>query len=53
MQDFPQSENNNQTQIDYLSVEDRQKLVSAFVWLMKEDKKQNPALYQNNVKQDD
>ena len=31
-----------------LNTEDRQKLVSAFVWLIQEDKKQNPALYQIN-----
>jgi hypothetical protein len=29
------------------SLEDRQKLVSVFAWLIKEDKKQNPALYQS------
>lgn len=28
-----------------LSIEDRQKLVSVFAWLMQEDKKQNPDLY--------
>lgn len=31
--------------IDNLSLEDKQKLVGAFVWLIQEDKKQNPALY--------
>lgn len=29
-----------------LPVEDKQRLVGAFVWLIKEDKKQNPELYQ-------
>jgi len=29
-----------------LSIEDKQKLVGAFAWLIQEDKKQNPALYQ-------
>jgi len=29
-----------------LPLEDRQKLVGAFAWLIQEDKKQNPALYQ-------
>lgn len=29
-----------------LSLEDRSRLVGAFVWLIKEDKKQNPELYQ-------
>ena len=32
--------------IDELSLEDKQRLVGAFVWLIEEDKKQNPALYQ-------
>jgi hypothetical protein len=30
----------------HLSIEDRSRLVGAFVWLIEEDKKQNPALYQ-------
>lgn len=43
--------NNNQKQATTLSIsdlsrEDRSKLVEAFVWLIKEDKKQNSALYQ-------
>jgi len=29
-----------------LSIDDKQKLVGAFAWLIQEDKKQNPALYQ-------
>ncbi len=28
------------------SLEDKRKLVNAFMWLIKEDKKQNPELYQ-------
>lgn len=32
--------------IDELPLEDKQRLVGAFVWLIEEDKKQNPALYQ-------
>lgn len=28
-----------------MSLEDKQKLVGAFAWLLKEDKKQNPANY--------
>lgn len=28
-----------------VSIEDRQKLVGAFAWLIQEDKKQNPELY--------
>lgn len=33
-------------QIDELPLEDQQRLVGAFVWLIEEDKKQNPAFYQ-------
>ena len=33
-------------QMDELPLEDKQRLVGAFVWLIEEDKKQNPALYQ-------
>ena len=29
-----------------LSFEERERLVGPFVWLIQEDKKQNPALYQ-------
>lgn len=32
--------------IDELSLENKQKLVGVFAWLIQEDKKQNPALYQ-------
>ena len=32
--------------IKNLPLEDRQKLVGAFAWLIQEDKKQNPELYQ-------
>lgn len=32
--------------IESLPLEDKQRLVGAFVWLIEEDKKQNPALYQ-------
>jgi hypothetical protein len=35
--------NNN---LNSLSIEEQQKLVGAFVWLIEQDKKQNPALYQ-------
>lgn len=36
----------NSFKIDELPLEDKQRLVGAFVWLIEEDKKQNPALYQ-------
>lgn len=32
--------------INNLPLEDKQKLVGAFAWLIQEDKKQNPELYQ-------
>jgi len=32
--------------INELPLEDKQRLVGAFVWLIEEDKKQNPELYQ-------
>jgi len=32
--------------IDELPLDDQQRLVGAFAWLIEEDKKQNPALYQ-------
>ena len=31
-----------------LSVDERQRLVGAFLWLIQEDKRQNPAFYKNN-----
>lgn len=31
-----------------LSFDEKQRLVGAFVWLIEQDKKQNPALYQRN-----
>jgi hypothetical protein len=39
-------ETKNSFKIDELPLEDKQRLVGAFVWLIEEDKKQNPALYQ-------
>ena len=49
---------NNQKQetvlsISDLSLEDSNKLVGAFAWLIKEDKKQNPALYQVKNRRND
>ncbi len=32
--------------MDELPIDDQKRLVGAFVWLIEEDKKQNPALYQ-------
>ena len=36
--------------LNSLKLEDKQKLVAVFAWLLEEDKKQNPALYQLNNK---
>jgi len=48
MQDFNLKEKplNTGKILDKMSIEDKQKLVGAFVWLIQEDKKQNPELYQ-------
>lgn len=35
--------------LNNLKIEDKQKLVAVFAWLLEEDKKQNPALYKNIV----
>ena len=40
-------------QIKNLTLEDKHRLVGAFAWLIKEDKKQNPALYQFKKTQND
>ena len=36
-----------------MTCEDRGRLVGAFEWLMKQDKKQNPALYQEKYREND
>ncbi len=36
-----------------LSFDERERLVGAFAWLIQEDKKQNPALYQPKKTQND
>lgn len=36
-----------------LAYEDRGRLVSAFEWLLKQDKKQNPAIYQEKNREND
>ncbi len=54
MQDFINNEQPKKGfRISDLSVEDRQKLVGGFAWLIQEDKKQNPALYQIKKKEND
>lgn len=37
-------------QFDTLTYEERQRIVGAFLWLLKEDKKQNPELYKPKKK---
>ena len=39
--------------IDALPLEDKQRLVGAFVWLIEEDKKQNPELYRKKKQKND
>ncbi len=46
MQDIVANETVRSFKINELPLEDKQRLVGAFVWLIEEDKKQNPALYQ-------
>ncbi len=54
MQDiFSIKETKESFKIDELPLEDKQRLVGAFVWLIEEDKKQNPAFYQRNKTQND
>ncbi len=49
MQDIVYTKKDGKTlKIDELSLEDKQRLVGAFVWLLEEDKKQNPTDYQLN-----
>lgn len=54
MQDTPAQQNNaSRENIDFdtFSLDERQRVVGAFVWLFEQDKKQNPANYQTNKKQ--
>jgi hypothetical protein len=44
---YMNSSENTHSHKEKLSLEDKQKLVSVFAWLIEEDKKQNPALYQS------
>jgi len=46
MQEILTNKKENKVSINTFSLEDKQRLVSAFVWLLEQDKKQNPALYQ-------
>ena len=42
----------NNLRLEELSIEDKQKLVGAFAWLIQEDKKQNPELYKHKKDKD-
>lgn len=55
MQDFTNKKQEQKPvlSINDLTLEDRNKLVGAFAWLIKEDKKQNPALYQDKNRKND
>jgi len=44
---------NKSLQIGDLTLEERARLVNFFVWLIAQDKKQNPALYQSKSKRND
>jgi hypothetical protein len=46
-------EQNSYLEVNNLPLEDQQRLVGAFVWLVEEDKKQNPALYQIKEEKND
>ena len=50
MQDIVSTKN---FKVNELPANDKRKLVDAFTWLMQEDKKQNPALYQIKKEQND
>jgi hypothetical protein len=51
MQKISQKSKTN-SRIEKLSIEDKQKLVGAFAWLIQEDKKQNPEFYQHKRNKD-
>ena len=48
-----QQELTGSSEILKLSTEDKQNLVGVFAWLIKEDKKQNPAYYEVKKKYND
>lgn len=45
MQLFKKENQDKKLKLSALRVEESQKLISAFAWLLAEDKKQNPSLY--------
>lgn len=54
MQDISK-QNNKQKKISFqeFSTYEKQRLVEVFVWLIEQDKNQNPALYQSNNSKND
>jgi hypothetical protein len=46
MQDKDRQKTKGKTNFQDLSIEERRTLVDVFAWLIKQDKKQNPAYYQ-------
>jgi len=53
MQDITKQKNKQKINFKSFSIEEQQRLVGAFAWLIKQDKKQNPARYQLNNKKYD
>ena len=53
MQDFVKQKNKPKINFKSFSIEEQQRLVGAFAWLIRQDKKQNPARYQLNNKKYD
>ena len=53
MQSIVKQKNKPKINFKSFSVEEKQRLVGAFAWLIEQDKKQNPALYQLNNKKND
>lgn len=54
MQDF-NGQNNKRKKVSFqeFSLDEKQRLVGAFAWLIEQDKKQNPELYKSDIKKDD
>ena len=48
-----QDKDGQQISLKGFSIENKHRLISAFVWLIEQDKKQNPAPYQRNNKEND
>ena len=54
MQEFTKQNNKQKiVSLQELHFDEKQRLVDAFVWLIEQDKKQNPAFYQRNKQRND